>query len=79
MGAEPIQVQVQVSCDGPNCSEVGTSTNIVDPVPDGWITYWGPPERLGKFYFHIGSCYDAWTLETQNIQASLKKEEGADS
>lgn len=60
MGVEIPEVQLTVRCDGPGCSETGTSTNTADPTPEGWLAVWGPPDRMGRFYFHAGFCYDNW-------------------
>lgn len=66
MGAEPIKVEIAVHCDGPDCTESATSHNTAEPTPDGWIPLWGPSDRLGRFYFHTGACYDKWMADLQN-------------
>lgn len=63
MGAESVPSEVLVSCDGPGCAGHKTTTDTADPTPAGWLAVWGPPERLGRFYFCCGVCYDAWLAE----------------
>ena len=58
MGVVDQPTIVTVACD--TCGNTGTSTNTADPLPTNWITIWGPPHFLGKFYFCTGACYDEW-------------------
>lgn len=67
---QPTVTEVDVVCDGPECSVTSTATDPANPVPSGWLVVWGPPQKLGQFYFHLGACYDNWKAELDaTIQA----------
>lgn len=59
---------VTVRCDGPTCEQTAAAPAGADPRPEGWLGAWGPPERLGRFDFHSGACYDAWWAEVMDMR-----------